>query len=368
MERVAGRSMRAQESNEESARSQASGQSLTPILLSLILVALGAAVLQGWLTMLWSNRERVGLAMPLQLELGHGDPIPHLGAWIYFFPLAILVVGALLRFYETHPQAMAGLSMRTGSPAQSVGSLLVLVALFGGVGVAAAVIEHLFIHHFASGPAHHVVILVVFLGLCFAGRRRPFLHVTFAHPLDDAGRWRRRRADFICVVLITIIYASWMAYHSLSDFEYQLDTLQAALFIGATLLPAALLGWAILHSSLVAGVSIVVGALEARGEDASSDAKRIDGWPGAAVEWVSHFGVAALMLGLGRLLWLWFEQVWNPNRSSLLLGVDWYFVSAWGAVTAAEAAIVPAALLFGGLGVHRVLVRRKSGRSKVPGE
>lgn len=320
---------------------------------AVLAVGLGLALLQAWLVFLWSSRSRVGLAMPFA-RLGQDD-IPHLGAWIYFVPLGILSIAGLSRFAATRSRAFAGLAVDDTSFAGWGRSVALLCALYGGLGMVAAVVEHLVFHHFVTGPAHHVAIIVILLGVHEAGRRRPFLGVRLSPPSHPDAQRRQRIANWICIITALAVYASWMANEPLTNFAHRLDGLQTTLFILATLPPAALFGWAILHSSCAAAATRVVDALESRFERLATRQDRGRGWRAATVTGIAHFGVAALLLGLGFAFWRWAFQAWGPSGARPFLGVDWYFVSVWSAVTAAEAVILPATALLAGLGVHRAL-------------
>lgn len=318
---------------------------------ALVLLLAGLALLQSWVAFLWPERARVGFAMPLGM-FGE-ERIPHLGAFIYFVPLGILTVGALLRFASTRPRALVGLAVDTGSATEWVRSVAVLSVLYGTLGLLAAAVEHAVFHHFVTGPAHHVVIVVVLVGLYGAGRRRPFLRVTLSPPVEDAERRRRRVANAICVISAIALYSSWLAHDSLTRFAQRLDGWETALFVLATLPPAALFGWALLHSALADVVAKVVRRLEVRFEGRASESRPRRDWPATVAVACAHFGVAASLLGLGRLLWRWADSAWSADASTRFAGVDWYFVNVWSAVTAAEAVTLPAVALFAGIDLVR---------------
>lgn len=321
-------------------------------------MASGIVLLQVWLGFLWENRApAVGLAMPFRW-FGQ-ERIPHLGAPIYFVPLGILAMAAFLRIAEARPRAVAGLVVETRSLSRWARSLAVLVVLYGGLGVVAAVVEHLLFHHFITMPAHHVTIVVLLLGVPYAGRRRPFLGVSLSPPLGCSVRRRRRLADAVVVTLLVLVYASWVAYRPLTELAYRWTTVQTIGFhlVAASL--AALLAWALLHSSAVDLGAMISGRLEARFE-AIGHAERPGGSGSrAVVVWASHLAVAAAVLGAGHGWWQWSSAFWAARSSTRLFGVDWYFANVWSAVTAAEAVIVPSVALLAGLDLYRTLAGRE---------
>lgn len=319
----------------------------------------GLAFLQTSLELLWPDRARVGLAMPLDLAMPSRSPIPHLGFWIYFFPLAALSLAAWSRLAESFPRAIDGLAVRSGSLTDWARSLLLLLLLYGGLGVVAAIVEHLFFHHFFTGPAHHVVVITAALGIVYAGRRPPFLHVSLAAPAHRARLRQRRRANLICIVLLVATYASWMAQRQLTMWLYQQSAAVSALLTLATLPMAALFAWALLHGSFASAARWSIRALEARQRRTTTQ-----GGPDprirVAVEVASHAAAAALWLAAGRAIWSRAQRVPSTGTSTVRLGVDWYFLDLWNAITAAEAVILPAFAVLCGVGTYRALRPRPS--------
>ncbi|MEZ5333586.1 MAG: hypothetical protein R2991_16485 [Thermoanaerobaculia bacterium] len=313
---------------------------------------MGSVLLQAWLTFLWPERGLVGLAMPLTFELMPETRIPHLGHWLYFFPLALLSVGALSRFVGSHPRAISGLSLSHGALSGRLGGWGILAALYAAIGSVAAAVEHLLFHHFETAPGHHVAIVVLLVGATYAGRRRPFRRVRLSPPAGRAERDRRRRADALCLALFSIAYASWTVQPRLSLWTYRLGPVGTALLVLATVPPAALFGWALLHGSLVVPVGHAVRALEGLARSVRTR-RRPSRRAIAFVDGLAHVSAAAAVLAGARWLWRWGHGARSGPVSAPFLGVDWYFLDLWSGVTAAEIAIVGAAAVLAGALVPR---------------
>ncbi|MEM8934180.1 MAG: hypothetical protein AAGE94_23505 [Acidobacteriota bacterium] len=327
-------------------------------LASLVLSALAVAVLQGLLTVLWPERPTVGLTMPLDPRLDRPDRIPTLGhivvqAWILISGAALIV-----RMLEDHPRAIAGLQVDTDSAARLGRSLVVLTMVYGLIGIAGAIIEHLFVFHFQTTIAHYVVIATVIAGVFFSGRRRPFLSVSLAPPTDPEGRTRRRNANALAVTLLALLYVCWTQYERLWTITYEMGAIENALIDLANVPLGFVLGWALVHSSAAEWSGRAIRSLEARAQTSDSTG----GAPRVAMEWLAHVGIAGLLLAGCRAFWVAARELWTTGRwivqhepDQRLLGVDWYWASVWEGVTAAEVLLLPTVALLVGVGTHRRL-------------
>ena len=282
-------------------------------------LAIWALLLHEFLALLWPERGRYGwTTLSLRDILEPNHPV------ILVF-LIVLWLGILLKLRRLHPGVLRCFLLTAPGPRRRVVRLFGFYAFlaFGG-----GLVDLAMAYHFAATIGIYCLMTILAAGVLFGGERRPFLGLTLAPTAEDlTARRRRLKIDAVSVILLALLYTTFVYYYEIRDWEYNLNGLHLALF--QLVLTAGCIGlaWALLYGRLRDVASSYVRRLveEAARHPAAA--------AGAFREVSAHGGVIAAVFVAMRLLnggieWLRGRDAWIVNEgSSVFLGVDWYFVS-----------------------------------------
>lgn len=240
------------------------------------------------------------------------------GWWIASGTLAVLGAFPLgvgtVRFAAARPAVVRAFGLPGTGAAARVLALYLLAASSG------VVVEPLLDFHFVTTMGQYVAVAVLVFGA--------------TRPLRPPDRAAARRSDLVALGVLAVYWIEWMHDRELWLLQGEIPWAAWFAILGVASLLGGVLGLALLGGT---GARVLGDVLRRLGEVPAPA-------PVApASTWVLHTGAAAsvglLAAGLGRL---WADVVapadlWSPERDSpVLLGVDWYFVSAADAVRAAH--------------------------------
>lgn len=274
----------------------------------------------------------LGVLWPDRTNLGFGLFRPWTGPAIAIFTLfVIFAIATAIRAYG----GPAGVAVRLcitahRGTADLGGRLLRLLGFYLLIGAGGVLVIVVFNAgtHFSTAPAIASAIIVFVSGL----RRGP--------------RPTHRLADGMSLLLLALLYGSFMAYQPLHHWLDGRSTPVATLIDLLFLLAGGLLGWSLLHSRLRVW-------LRARRKKLWEKVPRAWETPPAPAlgralaEWIGHAAVVAVALVLLRLLYVPLPTLLPYEDSVFFLGVDWYWVRALSLITAAELFLLLALATFG---------------------
>lgn len=297
-------------------------------------VLIGLALLHAVLFLLWPDR--AVLEQGLLRVFNTTNVGFDLGSFLLLPWIALFLVGLAARLLETHPGIFDSLRWTSDSPLASLFRILGFYLVAAGVGI---LLKYTLTFHFVPSLGLFCLATVLVTGAIFAGRRRPFMDISLSRPREAS---RRRRADGVSLVLLVALYAEFTvdkAFWHLND-DMPNWAWQGIMVVLAGL--GVLLGWSLLHGSLVTSAGRLVRWLETQARLETSEKR---------TTWAVHLAAAvASLLLLKTCYLLWTSKSWflpREDGSTVFLGIDWYFVTAQKSVPAGEVFVI---LVFGVVG------------------